>query len=176
MTPLHFPESVSGRLRVAYLIAGEIARQNGEARPYVQDLGEGRVHIGGPVDLGAVVDALLAAAPPETPLWWNDGPILDAASEACLAVLCDSANHTHAAAAKCAAAALQVAHRAGYAPCREVAISGVPVDHEVVLFYPIGGGDPVPLKGAPIPPADQTALVVARVEAALDADQRSADT
>lgn len=67
MTPLHFPESVPGRLRVAYLIAQAIAEQNGDHRPHCDDKGGGRVWVSGIVDLGAVVDALMAAAPPLTP-------------------------------------------------------------------------------------------------------------
>lgn len=131
MSPLHFPDSVPGRLRVAYLIAQAIAEQNGEHRPHAEDKGGGRVWISGVVDLGAVVDALMAAAPPETPLWWNDGPIRDEASTACLAVLERHGWHLPGIADLCAGAALQVAHRAGYAPIRPLDPASGPGDKDV---------------------------------------------
>lgn len=120
MTPLHFPESVSGRLRVAYLIAQAIAEQNGEHRPHADDKGGGRVFISGIVDLGAVVEAVLEAAPEPAPVWWNDGPIRDLARDACVAVLERHGYSLPGIADLCAGAALQVAHRAGYGPIQSV--------------------------------------------------------
>lgn len=117
-----FPSSVPGRLRVACLIADAIDRQNGDLRPRVQDRGEGHVYIRGPVDLGAVVDALQAAAPPEPGLCWNDGPILDAAHGAVDAVVERTQPNELVDRREIAKAVLQVAHRAGYAPVREEAM------------------------------------------------------
>ena len=115
-----FPSDVSGPLRVAYLIAGEIARQNGDQRPYAEDRGDGRVFISGIVDLVAVVQGVLAAAPEPKPLWWNDGPIRDAAACAALEVLDRHGYSLPGIADLCAGAVLQVAHRAGYGPIRSV--------------------------------------------------------
>jgi len=118
-----FPADIPGRLRVAYLIAETIATQGRAIKPRVNDRGDGRVYIHGSVDLGLVVDALLAAAPPEPRLWWNDGPILDQARAAVVEVMEKTAEGRGSVnfdflAGQCAAAALQVAHRAGYAPVR----------------------------------------------------------
>lgn len=115
-----FPSTVPGVQRVAYLIAAEIDRQNGDQRPYAEDKGGGRVFISGIVDLGAVVEAVLEAAPEPAPVWWNDAPIRDLARDACVAVLERHGYSLPGIADLCAGAALQVAHRAGYGPIQSV--------------------------------------------------------
>lgn len=137
----YFPPGMPGAQRVAYLLAGALEQTSPVTSPYVEDRGDGEFCIDGTFDLAAAIKALLAAAPPETPLWWNDGPILDAASKAVEGFFpAPRGTSAQDIAPEIAKAVLQVAHRAGYAPC------------------------------APVPADMSDAAILERVGKALDAD------
>lgn len=117
----YFPPSMRGAERVAYLLAAALDA-NGEQSRYVMDRGHGEFTIDGTFNLPKVIESLVANAPPEAPLWWDDGPILDAAHGAVDAVVERTQPDEMVDRREIAKAVLQVAHRAGYAPVREEAM------------------------------------------------------